>query len=155
VRRQQRRSVAPGRVPCPRGPGTSTGSSIVDTVFVCRSVGATARQGLCKTPDQLVALVGSELHQLRDAGRKPTAGDVRCIVYGHVTRLAVWTLRPVWDPARPTAEKLARVAKALDAFADLPALIEQCRMLPAAAPRPGRLFDNVARAERSRNAVSF
>jgi len=62
-----------------------TGSSIVDTVFVCRSTGATARQGLCKTPDQLAALIANELDQLRAAGMKPTAGDVRCIVYGHVT----------------------------------------------------------------------
>jgi putative DNA methylase len=147
-------------LPCPAEMGGSihihgTGSSIVDTVFVCRSAGATARQGLCKTPDQLVALVAAELHQLRDAGMTPTAGDVRCIVYGHVTRLAVWTLRPAWDSSRPTAEKLARVARALDAFADLPDLIEQCRLLPAADPRPGRLFANVTRAERSRNAVSF
>jgi putative DNA methylase len=147
-------------IPCPAEMSGSihihgTGSSIVDTVFVCRSVGATARQGLCKTPHQLVALVGSELHQLRDAGMKPTAGDVRCIVYGHVTRLAVWMLRPAWDADRPTAEKLARVAKALDAFADLPALIEQCRMLPTADPQPGRLFAAVTRAERSRNAVAF
>jgi putative DNA methylase len=147
-------------IPCPAEMGGSihihgTGSSIVDTVFVCRSVGATARQGLCKTSHQLIALVASELHQLRDAGMKPTPGDVRCIIYGHVTRLAVWMLRPAWDAARPTAEKLARVAKALDAFADLPALIEQCRMLPAADPQPGRLFAAITRAERSRNAVAF
>ncbi len=147
-------------LPCPAEMGGSihihgTGSSIVDTVFVCRSTGATARQGLCETPDQLVSLVAGELDQLRDAGMKPTAGDVRCIVYGHVTRLAVWTLRPAWDTSVPTSEKLARVAAALDAFADLPALIEKCRALPASDPRPGRLFAAVGRAERSRNAVSF
>lgn len=147
-------------LPCPAEMGGSihihgTGSSIVDTVFVCRSTGATARQGLCKTPDELVALVTGELEQLRDAGMKPSAGDVRCIVYGHVTRLAVWVLRPDWDATLPTAQKLARVARALDAFADLPALIEECRTLPAVDPQPGRLFAAVGRAERSRNAVSF
>lgn len=147
-------------LPCPAEMGGSihihgTGSSIVDTVFVCRSTGATERQGLCKTPAELVALVAGELDQLRDAGMKPTAGDVRCIVYGHVTRLAVWTLRPDWNVSLPTRQKLARVAQALHTFADLPALIEECRNLPTADPQPGRLFAVVSRAERSRNAVSF
>lgn len=147
-------------LPCPAEMGGSihihgTGSSIVDTVFVCRSTGATARQGLCETPAELVALVASELDPLRDAGMKPTAGDVRCIIYGHVTRLAVWNLRPTWDSSRPTAEKLTRVAEALDGFADLPALIEQCRTQPVTDPRPGQLFATADRAERSRNAVFF
>lgn len=147
-------------LPCPAEMGGSihihgTGSSIVDTVFVCRSTGTTARQGLCETPGQLAALVAGELDQLRAAGMKPTAGDVRCIVYGHVTRLAVWTLRPAWDAGRPTAEKLAIAARAFEAFGDLPALVEQCRTLPAPDPRPGRLFAAVTREERKRNAVAF
>jgi putative DNA methylase len=147
-------------LPCPAEMGGSihihgTGSSIVDTVFVCRSTGATARQGLCKTADQLAALVANELDQLRAAGMKPTAGDARCIVFGHVTRLAVWTLRPEWDAGRPTADKLARVAEAMTAFGDLATLIECSRTLPATDPRPGRLFEEASRAERSLNAVAF
>ena len=147
-------------IPCPAEMGGSihihgTGSSIVDTVFVCRSTGATARQGLCETPGQLAALIAGELDQLRAAGMKPTAGDVRCIVYGHVTRIAVWTLRPAWDASRPTAEKLAAVAEALDAFGDLAALSERCRTEAARDPRPGRLFATVTRAERKRDAVAF
>jgi adenine-specific DNA methylase len=147
-------------LPCPAEMGGSihihgTGSSIVDTVFVCRSTGATARQGLCETPDQLAALVANELDQLRAAGMKPTAGDVRCIVFGHVTRLAVWMLRPSWDASQPTAKKLALVADAMTAFGDLPALIERCRTLASPNPQPGRLFAHATRAERSRNAVAF
>jgi putative DNA methylase len=147
-------------LPCPAEMGGSihihgTGSSIVDTVFVCRSTGATARQGLCETADQLAALVADELHQLRDAGMKPTAGDVRCIVFGHVTRLAVWTLSPAWDASLPTRDKLAQAAQAMTAFGDLAALTEHCRTLTAPDPKPGRLFEAAARAERSRNAVAF
>jgi len=147
-------------LPCPAEMGGSihihgTGSSIVDTVFVCRSTGATARQGLCETADQLAALVAGELHQLRDAGMKPTAGDVRCILFGHVTRLAVWTLRPAWNASRPTPDKLALAAEAMAAFGDLTGLIEQCRTLAEPDPKPGRLFAAAARAERSRNAVAF
>ena len=147
-------------LPCPAEMGGSihihgTSSSIVDTVFVCRSTGATARQGLCKTATQLADLVANELDQLRDAGMKPTAGDVRCIVFGHVTRLAVWGLRPGWDASRPTEDKLALVANAMTAFGDLSVLTERCRTLGAPDPQPGRLFASVTRAERSRNAVTF
>lgn len=147
-------------IPCPAEMGGSihihgTGSSIVDTVFVCRSTGATARQSLSETADQLAVLVANELDQLRAASIKPTAGDVRCIVFGHVTRLAIWTLRPAWDAGRPTAEKLYRVAEAMTAFGDLPALIERCCVLPAPDPRPGRLFEAAGRAERSRNVIAF
>jgi len=132
-----------------------TGSSIIDTVFVCRSTGETARQGLCKTSDELAGLIADELGQLRDGGVKPTAGDVRCIIFGHVTRLAVWSLRPEWDAGRTTVEKLALAAEAMTAFGDLPALTERCLTLAAPDPRPGRLFAAVTRAERSENAVSF
>ena len=147
-------------IPCPAEMGGSihihgTGSSIVDTVFVCRSTGATVRQWLCATPGELVSLVANELDQLRAAGMKPTAGDVRCIIFGHVTRIAVWTLRPSWDAGRPTGEKLALVAAAFAAFGDLTTLVERCRTLPTPDPRPGRLFATVTREERKRNAVSF
>jgi putative DNA methylase len=147
-------------LPCPAEMGGSihihgTGSSIVDTVFVCRSTGATARQGLCETRDQLAALVADELHQLRDAGMKPTAGDVRCILFGHVTRLAIWTLRPEWDASQPTPKKLALAAAAMATFGDVTGLIEQCRAQPDQDPRPGRLFEAAGRAERSRNAIAF
>lgn len=147
-------------LPCPAEMGGSihihgTGSSIVDTVFVCRSTGATAGQGLCKTPGELADMVANELEQLRAAGMKPSVGDVRCIILGHVTRLAVWRLRGDWDASRPTEEKLARAADAMTAFGDLPALIERCHTLAAPDPLPGGLFAAVARADRSRNAVSF
>lgn len=147
-------------LPCPAEMGGSihihgTGSSIVDTVFVCRSTGETARQGLCKDAGDLAELVANELEQLRAAGMKPTAGDVRCIVFGHVTRLAVWRLRPLWDAGRPTENKLAQVAEVMTAFGNLPDLTERCRNLAAPDPRPGRLFAAVTRAERSRNAVAF
>ena len=86
---------------------------------------------------------------------KPTAGDVRCIVFGHVTRLAIWTLRSAWDVRHPTSEKLALVAEAMSVFGELSALIERCRTRAAPNPRPGRLFAAVARAERSWDAVAF
>ena len=43
--------------------------------------------------DQLTQVMDSELSQLRAAGMKPTAGDIRCMVYGHLTRYAIGRLR--------------------------------------------------------------
>ena len=128
---------------------------IVDTVFVCRSTGATARQWLAQTTEELVSLVANELDQLRDAGMQPSAGDARCIVYGHMARMTVWRLRPSWNVARPTSEKLRLVAEAFASFGDPLILIERCRTLPAPDPRPGPLFTAVAQKERKHHAVSF
>src|SRR5258705_805842 len=68
-------------IPCPAEMGGSihihgTGSSIIDTVFVCRSTGATVLNTLVDTPTDLVRLVSTDLNQLRAAGVKPTAGHI-------------------------------------------------------------------------------
>ena len=47
-----------------------------------------------------------KLGQLRLAGIKPTAGDIRCITFGHLTRMAIWMLRPTWDVSAATTDKL-------------------------------------------------
>lgn len=123
-------------LPCPAEMGGSihihgTGSSIVDTVFVCRSTGATARQWLAETADELVSLVADELDQLRDAGMQPSVGDVRCIIYGHMARMAVRRLRPSWDVTRLTSDKLRLVTEAFTGFGNPLILMERCRALPA------------------------
>ena len=40
---------------------------------------------------------------------KPTAGDTRCVVFGHLARMAIWNLRPQWNASAATSEKLKRV----------------------------------------------
>ena len=45
---------------------------------------------------------------------KPSKGDIRCIVYGHVTRKAIWNLRARWDARVPTAERLSRVREEME-----------------------------------------
>ena len=111
-------------LPCPAEMGGSihihgTGSSIVDTVFVCRDRGMTPRSWLFYTAGELARLMASELAELRAAGMKPTAGDIRCIAFGHVTRMAIWGLRPSWDASRPTAVKLATIRSAMDTLGAL------------------------------------
>jgi adenine-specific DNA methylase len=85
-------------LPCPAEMGGSihihgTASSIVDTVFVCRQSGTTPRPWLFDDADGLVRIVSGELAELRAAGMKPTAGDIRCTALGHITRTAIWQLR--------------------------------------------------------------
>lgn len=109
-------------LPCPAEMGGSihihgTGSSIVDTVFVCRDRGITPRAWLFEDAPQLAGILNRELSDLRAAGMKPTPGDIRCIAYGHITRMAIWNLRPLWDASHPTEKKLAIIRAAMDAIA--------------------------------------
>ena len=49
------------------------------------------------------------MEALAQGGLKATQGDIRCISYGHLTRLAVWNLRTDWKRERPTIEKMSTV----------------------------------------------
>src|SRR5229473_978980 len=110
-------------LPCPAEMSGSihihgTGSSIVDTIFICRTTGYTRHGQMFESAGQLVEIVRNELSQLRSAGMKPTAGDIRCIVFGHLTRIGIWRLRKNWNPALPTSERLNCFARALAALGD-------------------------------------
>ena len=90
--------VCSASLPCPAEMGGSihihgTASSIMDTVFVCRSSSQTPGRWLFDTPGRLVEIAGEDLARLASTGRTPTHGDMRCIVFGHLTRMAVWKLR--------------------------------------------------------------
>ena len=125
-------------LPCPAEMGGSihihgTGSSIVDSVFVCRSQGASRPGQTCKDLTGLGSIIRDELAQLRSAGMKPTAGDIRCIVFGHLTRMATWRLGKNWNKELPTAQKLDRFAREVAAFGDIQSLIDEL----AAPTKPG------------------
>jgi adenine-specific DNA methylase len=103
-------------LPCPAEMGASihisgTGSSIVDTVFVCRSTGTVNRWTLAETADEFAMLVTDDLAKLGQGGLKPTRGDVRCITYGHLVRMTAWHLRTTWDTDLSSRKKLAAVAR--------------------------------------------
>jgi putative DNA methylase len=144
-------------LPCPGEMGGSihihgTGSSIVDTVFVCRSQGHANTDHLFETPEQLRALVRRELDQLHAAGMKPSAGDIRCIVYGHLTRMAVCKLRSTWDAHLPIVERLNRFRAALPAYGDPRAVIDNLvASVQFGAPQTLPLFG----PNNSENAISF
>jgi adenine-specific DNA methylase len=103
-------------LPCPAEMGASihisgTGSSIVDTVFVCRHTGTVPRWTLVETVEQFANLVSMDLDKLRMGGLKPARGDLRCVIYGHLVRMTVWSLRGKWDAQRSAQEKLVAVGR--------------------------------------------
>jgi putative DNA methylase len=108
-------------LPCPAEMGASihinrTGSSIIDTVFVCRSTGTVPRKWLVDSIDRFVELVAGDLAQLRCGNVKPTTGDIRCIAYGHLVRLAIWNLRRTWDKNADIHKRLSKVTSWIAGF---------------------------------------
>src|SRR5262249_28866348 len=94
-------------LPCPAEMGGSihihgTASSIVDTIFVCRTSGMVRRGHLIQSVPDLVRVVRDDIGQLRIAGVKVAPGDVRCILFGHLTRMAIWNLKATWNSAETT-----------------------------------------------------
>ncbi len=113
--------VCTASLPCPAEMGASihingTGSSIMDTVFVCRSTGIVNRRAIASTPKGIARMVLEDLQQMENGGVKYTLGDMRCITYGHLIRMSVWHLRGGWNKDTNTDAKMAKVAKQIDAL---------------------------------------
>jgi hypothetical protein len=120
--------VCSGSLPCPAEMGASihingTGSSIVDTVFVCRTTGRVPRRWLVTSPSELANLVRENVQQLIEGDVKPTKGDIRCIIFGHLARLAVWNLRHDWRRHESAAAKLARATSWVESFGGVESVI--------------------------------
>ncbi|MBN1676541.1 MAG: DUF1156 domain-containing protein [Kiritimatiellae bacterium] len=132
--------VCSGSVPCPAEMGASihisgTGSSIVDTVFVCRSTGTVPERWITTEPKRIAALVREDIEDLRRGGVNPMPGDIRCVAHGHIIRLAVWYLRQQWDVRAPVDNKIERIADWLNAhLGGTSAVIAHLRSECAPAP---------------------
>ena len=105
-------------LPCPAEMGGSihingTGSSVVDTVFICRSTGTTRKDTLATDPQQIAGLVMKDIEALQIGKLKPTQGDIRCVAFGHLIRLAIWSLRQTWDKTLPVTDKLKQISQAV------------------------------------------
>ena len=102
-------------LPCP----AEMGASIIDTVFVCRRTGTMQRKWLADSPDEVARIVEKDLDLLRAGNVKPTPGDIRCITYGHLVRLAIWALRIEWNKREPIITRMAKVKDWLQHFGSL------------------------------------
>lgn len=109
-----------------------TDSSVVDTVFVCRTTGSIPKRILVDDAKAVAALVVADLDHLREAGLKVTRGDARCVSFGHLIRLAVWRLRPMWDRSVDWPEKLRRVSESVAGLGGPSAV--QAKLPPDARP---------------------
>ncbi len=119
-------------LPCPAEMGASihingTGSSIIDTVFVCRSTGVMPRKWLVDSAEGVAQLVAEDLHNLRSGNVKPTHGDTRCIAHGHLIRLAIWSLRKKWNKNETITMRITKVAEWLQDFGGWPVVEKHLR----------------------------
>lgn len=113
-------------LPCPAEMGASihingTGSSIVDSVFVCRSTGRVPRRWISDTPEGIAAIVENDVRELARV-YSPSSGDIRCLLYGHIVRLATWFIRESWPHNASTIERINRVRSWIDSIGDLTAI---------------------------------
>jgi adenine-specific DNA methylase len=80
-----------------------TGSSVVDSVFVCRT-------GISGTNDGDVAQsLRRDASALAAGTVRVSEGDLRCLLAGHVARIAVNRLRSTWSTTRPLAGRMTEV----------------------------------------------
>jgi putative DNA methylase len=149
-------------IPCPAEMGASihingTGSSIVDTIFVCRTQGTVSRRTLAFTPSEIARLVQADLAVLLAGNLRVTQGDIRCVAYGHLIRMAMWTLKETWRRSMPTGEKLATVSAAANKLGGWSA-IERClaEEMPAAPPlQRWAVTEDQAEYQVVNDAISF
>ena len=124
--------VCSASLPCPAEMSASihingTGSSIIDTVFVCRATGATPRRWLVDSTEGVAQLVLEDLQNLRAGNVNPTQGDTRCIAYGHLVRLAIWSLRRRWNKNETITKRIAKVQEWLQDFGGWPEVEKHLR----------------------------
>jgi adenine-specific DNA methylase len=78
-----------------------TGSSVLDTVFVCRHT-LNHRQGT-----DIEILLSQDAEMMRRASVRLTRGDLRCLLAGHLARLTINRLRSGWDHEASIARKMS------------------------------------------------
>ena len=108
-------------LPCPAEMAASihisgTGSSVVDTIFVCRAPEAAASGPPAATPTAVAKAVRGDCGLLREGGVEPTRGDIRCILFGHLIRLAICHLQPTWNRTASIEARLAAVKSWIGKF---------------------------------------
>jgi adenine-specific DNA methylase len=117
-------------LPCPAEMTASlhingTGSSVVDTIIVCRKI-----TGDRKKPRLSLKVLRQWLEEdrlkLAGGGVNATKGDLFCLALGHLARIAIASLRPTWDRSRLTTERMETARKTLSR------LVAKCAIDPLA-----------------------
>jgi adenine-specific DNA methylase len=79
---------------------SGTGSSVLDSVFVCRA------KPVSTGSDDLEAMLRQDAKSLKSCGMRLTAGDLRCLAAGHIARLTVNLLSPTWDRTASLTDRM-------------------------------------------------
>jgi len=98
-----------------------TGSSVLDSVFVCRPVqkkkGGTQPSLPMHLARECEAVLRRDAVAMTSGGLTISLGDLRCLTAGHVARYAINLLAPGWKGASPLAERMRLGTAALDQVA--------------------------------------
>lgn len=154
--------VCSATLPCPAEMGASihingTGSSVVDTVFVCRTTGKFPRKWLATDAIGVAGIIANDIKMLADAGLEATQGDIRCISCGHLTRLAIWNLRHNWNSLADVKQRMDTVRKWFESFGGLGEIIAALNKEFSGAERiqSWDRQDSMREAYENDNEVSF
>jgi len=104
-------------LPAPAEMGASlhingTGSSVLDSVFVCRRSAAVPDQTVA--PEEIGSALVNDCRDMQAGGVRVSAGDVRCLANGRLTQLAITVLGEQWDSGREIEERLAQATRMLE-----------------------------------------
>ncbi len=92
-----------------------TGSSVVDTVVVCRRTAQpTSAAGVGHKT--LLRWLADDQRKLRSGGVRCTQGDLCCLAMGHVARVSVGKLGDQWNRKLPTKEKMIAAERSLQSL---------------------------------------
>jgi putative DNA methylase len=154
--------VCSASLPCPAEMGASihingTGSSIVDTVLVCRSTGRFPRRWLAHDAIGVAEIVREDIESLAEAGLIATKGDIRCICFGHLTRLSIWNLRGSWNSKRPVIDRMNAINRWFTKFGGADAVLTALEQAFTKARRAQKWTpENALReTERREDEISF
>ena len=92
---------------------------------MCRATGRLPRRWLAVNAKELAKLVHEDATNLGEAGLGPTQGDLRCVTYGHLVRLAVWDLRSHWNRKSRISERLKVVKSWIEEFGGPAAVLKE------------------------------
>ncbi|MCX6362911.1 MAG: DNA methylase [Actinobacteria bacterium] len=106
-------------LPAPAEMGASlhingTGSSVLDSVFVCRR-GSDASKEVFAAEGIGAALL-NDCAEMQAGGVRVSLGDVRCLANGRLTQLAIGMLREHWDADHEIGERLAQAKEMLESL---------------------------------------
>lgn len=94
-------------IPSPAEMGASlhiarSSSSVLDSIFVCRKL------DFFLEPERVQSRLEKDIGSLEKAGIKVTEGDLRCLIAGHIARIAINRLRAGWKTDEPLDRRMAK-----------------------------------------------